>query len=934
MRSFLRILVLGTLAIAVLAGLLLVRLFLLIVDLIQLFTRPAEPVPVYRRDSGSEVARPKDRDQVLVIQSAEPELILRTLEKQRDIGQESCVTVFCRNRSEILKHFVGNIRIDQVLIHSETQAWWSHLKSLRRQRFQTVVVFFTGDPSYWKIKFFAFLVGARRKVIVDGNGNCFILSWSSWFRLFERDLVIWGMFQSNSWKMNRSRRRLAELYRSISGLNRKPVPAPISNQTEAPPGDAAPQPATTESLRLTNYKDVLTSILKTSLRSFLSSGTRLSLPSDSKPEISVLLVLFNRAELTFQCLRSLTENHGGSLEIIIVDNASSDETTMLLDRIDGATIIRNTENLHFILGSNQAAAKARGRYILFLNNDAQVLPGTIRAAVNCIESSPDIGAVGARLILPDGSLQEAGSIVWHDGSCIGYGRGEDPLSPMYMFRRDVDYCSGAFLLTKRDLFNRLGGFQELYRPAYYEETDFCARLWENGFRVVYEPDAAVLHYEFASSSYADNAKELHRRNQTFFLECHRDWLNTRYDFGDQNVLPARAAINPPHRVLFIDDRVPHPSLGSGLPRSNAILRALVNVGCFVTFYPTDFIHEEWRDVYEDIPREVEVMVGYGAARLQRFLASRNDYYDVILISRPHNVELCFRPVYRARPEWFRNTKIIYDAEAIFSSRDIGYRRLRGEALPDSDVEQLTKSEIELASIANSVLAVSDYERQVFINNGIQDVHVLGHTLIASPTWNRFEDRVGLLFVGAIQGEESPNGDAVLWFLRETLSQIRGVLGSVPFRVAGRCTLDIPQALLDRNIEILGKVDDLTAAYNQARVFVAPTRFSAGIPHKIHEAAARGVPVVATSLLANQLGWSNGDQLLVGDDPRSFAEQCIRLYTDASLWQRIRNSALERVQQECSEERFRATLRAVLNETVAAADRITGRAQIRLPGSCI
>src|SRR5262249_1916395 len=155
--------------------------------------------------------------------------------------------------------------------------------------------------------------------------------------------------------------------------------------------------------------------------------------------------------------------------------------------------------LHFLLAVNQAAREARGEYLLLLNNDAQLLPGSLAAAIATLESGVDIGAVGARIILLDGMLQEAGSIIWRDGSCLGYGRGDDPFAPMYMFRRDVDYCSGAFLLTPRRVWEQLGGFDEQFKPAYYDETDYCVRLWERGLRVVYEPNAAVLHYEFASS---------------------------------------------------------------------------------------------------------------------------------------------------------------------------------------------------------------------------------------------------------------------------------------------------------------------------------------------------------------------------------------------------------------------------------------------------
>ena len=152
------------------------------------------------------------------------------------------------------------------------------------------------------------------------------------------------------------------------------------------------------------------------------------------------------------------------MEVIVIDNASTDETPRLLDRVQGARVVRNSANVHFLLAVNQAARLARGDYLLLLNNDAQLQPGSLDAALATLESSPDIGAVGGRIILLDGMLQEAGSIIWRDGSCLGYGRNDDPFAPMYMFRRDVDYCSGAFLLTPRAIWEQLDGFDEAFAP--------------------------------------------------------------------------------------------------------------------------------------------------------------------------------------------------------------------------------------------------------------------------------------------------------------------------------------------------------------------------------------------------------------------------------------------------------------------------------------
>jgi O-antigen biosynthesis protein len=880
-------------------------------------------------------------NKVLLIQSAEPVVVLDALKHLKNLPRygDSNYTVFCRNRSEILKHFVAHPQLSEVIPHSEIEGWGKHLLQLRKERFDTVVVFFTGDPSYWKIKLFAFLLGGRHKLIFDEHNHLTALSLRAWLLQFERELLVSGLFTSPFWKMHAPLRRFSNWYQrlrsrmaiipvrpaimEIKPIIEEPSPEPypegkaLLSPEQGPEESAAPAPEPPSpsipvdfQRGLLNAREMITSLAKIALDNFLSSSTRFRVPSSSEPEISIILVLYNRAELTLQCLRSLAESGQESLEIIIVDNASTDATTLLLNQIDGAVILRNRENLHFLKGSNLGAQQAHGRHILFLNNDTQVFPGTLQAALRTIESSQDIGAVGGRLILPDGSLQEAGSIVWRDGSCLGYGRGANPLSPEFMFRRDVDYCSGAFLLTRRETFQNMGGFDEEFQPFYYEETDYCLRLWEQGLRVVYEPDATLLHYEFASSSSSKDAQEWHARHQGRFLQRHRDHLKNHYPCGEDNILKARSVGKYRYRVLLIDDRVPHPSLGSGFPRSNAILSGLVKLGCRVAFYPTDGIEEDWREAYSDIPREVELMLGFGPWKLDRFLAGRVGCYDLIFVSRPHNMQY-IRPILQAHPDWFQNTKIIYDAEALFAFRDIALQKLQGRSLSEDQKDQLIRSEIELVGDADVVVSVSNFEGKTFSRYGVQDLRILGHSLTVTPSHRAFDERNGILFVGSIQGEASPNGDAVLWFLKEIFPIIQTELGKVPFLIAGMNKMDF-SSIANGQVKILGRVPDLTSLYDQTRIFVAPTRFSAGIPHKIHEASAHGIPVVATSLLAQQLGWSDGKQLLVADDPRKFADQCIQLYRDGRLWKQIRQNAFDQVRLECSPEAFEKSLISIID----------------------
>jgi GT2 family glycosyltransferase len=663
---------------------------------------------------------------------------------------------------------------------------------------------------------------------------------------------------------------------------------------------------------LSTAKRLLASMGKISLQSFLNSQSPIEIPQYERPVISILLVLYNRAELTLQCLYSILNGNSKPYEVIIVDNASTDETSDLLAQVKGAQIIKNERNVHYLLACNQASSKAQGEYLLLLNNDAQLQPHTVSAALETFESSKDIGAVGGKIILPDGTLQEAGNIVWNDGSCLGYGRGDSPFNPACMFRRDVDYCSAAFLLTKRDLFLTDGGFDEAYTPAYYEETDYCVRLWKRGKRVVYDPNATVLHYEFASSASGKTAIELQTKHRKIFASQHREWLEQQYP-STESILAARSRQRQgARRILFLDDRVPHIALGSGWPRSNRIIRELVKLGHFVTCYPLSFPQEDWSRVYEDIPPEVEVMINHGLPQLENFLSQRAGYYDRILISRPHNMAIV-KSLLNRRPDLSAGAQIIYDAEALVSLRRIEQLRLRGNRVSASEREKMLDEEIKLADGCDKIICVSAREGQEFFRRGFKRVHTLGHGIELSPTPNDFAARRNILLVGAVHTSDSPNADSLLWFSQSILPKIRRKLAAVDFIIAGFVHPRVEERLQDNaHVQLKGQIKDLSDIYDHARVFVAPTRFSAGIPLKIYEAAAHGLPTVATSLAGFQLDWTNGEELLLADDDENFAAACIQLYRDQELWHRLRQGALNRVRLDCSPEAFSQTLKAIIH----------------------
>lgn len=277
-----------------------------------------------------------------------------------------------------------------------------------------------------------------------------------------------------------------------------------------------------------SLKDHAAAVAKVRLDCFLASGQSLDFQPRSQPRVSILILVCNRAEVTLSCFQSLAAvDTATPFELILVDNGSTDDTAELLNRVNGATVIRNAVNRGYPVGVNQAAARATGEYLLLLNNDTEVLGRSIDHAVEYLDRSPRTGAVGGRIVLLDGSLQEAGCIILRDGWTFQFARGRSATDPAVMFERCVDYCSGAFLMVRRELFERVGGLDEIYTPGYFEDPELSIQFSRLGYRTVYLPDVAILHYESATSNSAIDTPAAVTRNHDIFFKRHADWLSVQ-----------------------------------------------------------------------------------------------------------------------------------------------------------------------------------------------------------------------------------------------------------------------------------------------------------------------------------------------------------------------------------------------------------------------
>jgi glycosyltransferase involved in cell wall biosynthesis len=359
--------------------------------------------------------------------------------------------------------------------------------------------------------------------------------------------------------------------------------------------------------------------------------------------------------------------------------------------------------------------------------------------------------------------------------------------------------------------------------------------------------------------------------------------------------------------------VPLRRLGSGFVRSNDLVRQMAALGCAVTVYPVNGSRHDPAHVFGDMPESVEVMHNYSADRLKEFLDGRRGYYDTIWVCRTHNLNRIGSVLQRLRVAGGLTERVILDTEAVTPGRDALRARLAGEAF---DLDASMRTFVAAGALCDTVVAVTEAEAGLLRTHGMESVAEIGHMIAPRPTARGFAERNGMLFVGAIHQQDSPNYDSLVWFVEHVLPRIDAAIGwQAQLTIAGYVApgVDMTRLAANPRVSLRGPVADLSPLYNRHRIFVAPTRFAAGAPYKVLEAAAFGLPVVATDLLAVELGWRNGETLSCApaDDPETFAQAVLEVHGSEGLWKRLRVSALERLAQDYDESGFVSRLRDVL-----------------------
>jgi GT2 family glycosyltransferase/glycosyltransferase involved in cell wall biosynthesis/SAM-dependent methyltransferase len=642
----------------------------------------------------------------------------------------------------------------------------------------------------------------------------------------------------------------------------------------------------------------------------------ISFPAYERPLASLVVTAHRGAEVTAACLRSIAERtEGPAFEVIVVDDAADADNARLWEAVEGAQVLVNDPGIGYLHSVNRGAAAARGRYVVLMNNDIEVRSGWLRALIRCAESAPDVGAVAAKLIYPGGTIQEAGGIIFRDGSGWNFGNGGDPSFHEFNYVREIDYGSAACLLVRADAWAELGGYDERFAPMYYEDVDLCFALRAEGLRVMYEPTAEVVHHEGATagtdvSSGGKRYQELNRPKlvDKWGTELARDQLRP----SSANVRRGSNRGPGPH-VLVIDHRVPMPDQDAGSLRMLRLIETLLSLGCRVTFAPDDMCRHE---PYTSILQSLGVDVLYGETSIAGEIAILGDDLALAIVSRPY---VAARYTHCLREHAPRAT-IAYDTVDLHYVRERRRAEL-GEVHAEAKSETMRHLELGLVRGSDVTIVVSDEERDQL------EAEAPGSRVVVVPVVNDIVERVppldrrsGVLFVGGF--EHPPNVDAALQLVRKVMPLVWQRLGDVPVVIAGSKPTPEIEALASSNVEVTGWVEDLRPLIDGARLLAAPLRFGAGMKGKITQSLGAGLPVVTTPTGAEGLGVEDGRELLIADDAAGLAERIVQLHMDDELWRRLSSTGQDVVRRVASVELMRERLSELLDSLTDARQQPT------------
>lgn len=634
------------------------------------------------------------------------------------------------------------------------------------------------------------------------------------------------------------------------------------------------------------------------------------------PLVSIIIPIYNQLDYTLACLRSISEHAPvQEIEVIIGNDHSDEKVVATLKTIENLQIVDNSGPNGFLPNCNHAAKTARGQFLFFLNNDTVVKDNWLEPLLRVFRERPEAGIVGSKLIYPDGSLQEAGGIIWSDGSGWNYGRNDDPKKPEYNYLRETDYVSGAALMIERSLFQKVGCFSNRFSPAYYEDTDLAFKVRETGKRVFYQPESCVVHHEGKSCG-TDTAGTGLKRYQVInaekFFTRWQESLERDHFPNAQNVFNARGRTWNLLTIIVIDHYVPHVDQDAGSRSTFQYLRLFLEMGMNVKFIGDNFFpHQPYTQNLQRLG--IEVLYGdWYRDNINQWLEENADQIGCIFANRSH-ITVKYLDTFKKMP----NTRLLYYGHDLGSLRNRRKYELTGDP---ADLEASRKEKIVEQTIWEAVDAIY-YPSPV-------ETKTVAARLPRAPAFTlplniyvpqkldyneNVDHRRDIMFVGGFN--HPPNEDAVVWFLENCWSEVERKIPDCRFYCVGsKPTANLRQRA-DSRVEVTGWIsdEDLSALYKRIRLVVIPLRYGAGIKGKVVEGLYHHVPMVISPIAAEGLpGIENYCRIAAGAS--EFTLHIVDLYRNPKNLSDLGNRGAEYLEKYFSKEAAIGAIRAGLGAT--------------------
>jgi GT2 family glycosyltransferase len=633
---------------------------------------------------------------------------------------------------------------------------------------------------------------------------------------------------------------------------------------------------------------------------WLSKQVLQSAPPGASPKVSVVIPVYGQLDYVLNCLDSLrTHKTNNSFEIIVCDDASPEHDQIsLLKQIPWVRYIHREKNGGFIECCNSAAGEAKGEIIVFLNSDTRVVDSWLDELVWSFKNL-NAGIVGSKLINADGTLQEAGGIIFNDGSGYNYGRGNDSNDPRYCYARQVDYISGASIAIISEIWRKIGGFDKHYAPAYCEDVDIAFKVRELGYGVWYQPFSRVIHYE--GITHGRNIHSGIKAYQTANLKKLFDRYRSKIaEHATLYVSPDHAATREQKKLmLVIDALTPAPDQDSGSVMTFEVMRTYRELGFTEHFLPAH--HPFWSKKYStDLQRRGVCCHYHPFSPSIITLAERARGFDLALIYRHEVASIVYEDVRELMPV----------APVIFANVDLHYLRESRGAETTGDKHALARaeitksSELKMFAQADASFVHTKVERDIIQHElpaKVDNIVVFPWLAEAADFSNPFEERSDVMFLGNFP--HTPNVDSILYFMECIWPDIEKRLpDNARLLIVGNKPPIEVMALASPRIVVTGFVEDLGPYFSTSKVFVAPLRYGAGIKGKIVNSFAHGVPCVATKVAAEGIAGDKDSHVIVQDDPKLFADEVVRLYTDEDRWNLVQREGLAFLEKNYSRSR--------------------------------